>query len=396
MPDFHIVGDTVGLKIGEQMTQAIGKPLREVVETQIGAETYNITDDAGDGTPHGDLNATDFTSQTGTTYLEIKKSVVYNFVHKLVLYQWVGPKDVTVGVGGNYSAGASDLVGQGTADHDLLVNRHSPTAHETADINGLDVKQQAQDDATTAVDNDLQAHKTASYAHQIIHIEGLTEEQARQDQDLVDHRTETDAHPTSSITGLDAKQLAQDQAHTDHLNDTSDGCHDQYATEVAALNTFALAGYGGILSNGTVAMPDLDSGWVLFDAWNAASMASPRYVTQDFANNGLRFERIGVFSMNIKLSIAHNSSNGGRILYLRFNNGTTGTPATNTFAFGVGRNVEATNLIIPGALFDIPSNVVGDLVQLEIGGGDSFSSVDSIGASFEAFSVSEAKGLEEA
>ncbi|MDB4312061.1 hypothetical protein N9937_01395 [bacterium] len=392
MTDFSIAEGS-GPPIGEVMTQAIGKPLREVVENVVAAETYQVS---GVGDVYDDLNAMDFTSQAGTTYLPLLKPVVYNFVHNVVLYSWTGPKEVNIGTGGDYTAVpvTPDLVGQGTADHSQLLNRHIADAHTTADIDGLDADQAAQDLVSTNINNDLQAHKTATYAHQMGNIEGLVPEQARQDQDLVDHRTETDAHPTSSITGLDQKQLDQDNAHTAHLNDTTAECHDQYATEAASLATFALAGYGGIIQNAPVAIPDISGSWELFDGWDAASLTTPRYITQDFASNGIRFDRTGVFSISIKISIAHDSGNAGRVVYLRFYDGTVGAPGASTFVFGVGRNVEYTNLTIPGALFEVPSNMVGNLIQLQIGGGDTFSSVQSVGASFEAFSVSEAQGLE--
>lgn len=331
MPDFNVVG-TLGVPsgtIGEQMTQQLGKPLRNVVESTIAAETFRITDDAGDGSPHGDLNATDFTTQTGTTFATITPQSVVNFIHKSILYSWVGPKSVTVGVGGGYLAINSDLLAQGTADHALLVN--------------LD---------------------------------------------------QIDQHPIAAVTGLVAQQQAQDDALQAHLDDDTPEAHDQYATEAAALATFTLAGYGGIIADAATAIPNLTSGWTTLTIWDEGALPVPRYIVQDFPNNGIRLSREGIFAISVKIALAHNEQNAGRIIKLRFWNATTAEPGTTEFVYGVGRNTAATNLIIPGALFPLPSEVIGDLMQIQIGGGDDFSSVTNLGSSFEASSVSEAQGLE--
>lgn len=218
-----------------------------------------------------------------------------------------------------------------------------------------------------------------------------------------DHRAQqTDVIDTLAtevyVDDTDVANSVTDQAYADSAVAThaqEPDPHGQYALEAEVLETFSLAGYGGIVADESVAPTDIGLAWELFDAWDGAALPTPRYIVQDFANNGIRIERPGVFSVNIKISLQHAESQGGRVMYLRLWNATAGTPGASEFAFGVGRNVAFTNLTVPGALFDVTEETVGDLIQIQIGGGDSFTAVTNIGASFEASSVSEARGLEE-
>ena len=61
--------------------------------------TLKATDNAGDGTIEGDVSATDFTTQTGKTYVEVLSNMIVSIIHKGVLYAYTGPKNVRLGVG---------------------------------------------------------------------------------------------------------------------------------------------------------------------------------------------------------------------------------------------------------------------------------------------------------
>lgn len=160
-------GESEGQKLGE-VTQGIG--LEQLPVNEEGVESISLlaTDDAGDGTVEGDTNATDFTSQTGTTFAEIQSNQVVTVVHKAVAYSYVGPKDVTIGVGGSYVTVNADYVAQGTADHSLLTNLTSPDQHPQSAITDL-VSDQAQQD------QNLVDHETAPDPHTqyVLNDEGL-------------------------------------------------------------------------------------------------------------------------------------------------------------------------------------------------------------------------------
>ena len=142
-----------------------------------GIVTYGaqIAFNAGDGTPHGDLNATDFTGHpyadaTVTTALFIESNHIVTFGHNAVAYLWTGPTDVTVGVGGSHTAVATDLTPVGTADHNILTNRTLADQHPTAAITGLDAKQASQDSNISNNTGLINTHKaTNNQDHQITH-----------------------------------------------------------------------------------------------------------------------------------------------------------------------------------------------------------------------------------
>ena len=136
---FHIgggVGPSGGTQLGI-MTQGIGYPLREVSETSVVTFGVKATDDAGDGTVEGDMNATDFTSQLGTTYVEVLPQYIMTVVHKEISYLYQGPRNVRIGVGGDYTSLNEDYSALGTADHNLLVNREIDDQHPISAITNL-------------------------------------------------------------------------------------------------------------------------------------------------------------------------------------------------------------------------------------------------------------------
>lgn len=137
-------GDSSGQKLGE-VTQGIGFEQLPVNEEGVETLSLTATDDAGNGSVEDDVNNTDFTSQTGTTFASLAVNEFVSIVHKAVLYSYTGPKPVDIGVGGDYVTLATDYVAQGTADHDLLVNRTATDSHPTSAITGLDADQATQD-----------------------------------------------------------------------------------------------------------------------------------------------------------------------------------------------------------------------------------------------------------
>lgn len=317
-------GESGGEKLGE-LTQGLGYPLREVSEVTVESITYRATDDAGDGTVEGDVNATDFTSQTGTTYAEVLPNYVVAIVHKSILYSYIGPVNVRLGVGGDYVTTSADYIAQGTADHSLLNNL------------------------------------SAADQHPISAVTGLVAEQAQQDQNLVDHETAPDPHP-------------------------------QYALETAVLDNFVAAGYGGIGLDGPTAVPSITGSFQTLTGWDQALISAPFEVVQDYPNNGLVLGKVGVWSINVKVSLTFAEENAGRTLRLRiFNTVTQAVPSTE-FVFFVGRNQAGINMN-----FNVPAEVsapdVGDLFVIQIASVDSFTNVSNIGSIFDVNHISIALNL---
>jgi len=140
------VNATAGLDtLPDTITQGLGKPLREVKDVLVQSLTLRVTDDAGAGTASDDLNSTDFTSQTGDTFATILPNDIVTIIHKAVSYSYVGPKPVTVGLGGSYTVFPADFVALGTADHNLLSNLALADQHPQGAITNLLADQAAQD-----------------------------------------------------------------------------------------------------------------------------------------------------------------------------------------------------------------------------------------------------------
>lgn len=138
-----------------------------VLTNAAAGNSFVATDDAGSGDVASDVNATDFTGQSPIVgqAADIGVNAIANFIHKGVSYQYVGPKPVTVGVGGSYVTVLADYAAQGTSDHALLTNRTAADQHSIAAITGLVAEQAAQDAATAQVQTNLTNHENAADPH---------------------------------------------------------------------------------------------------------------------------------------------------------------------------------------------------------------------------------------
>jgi len=82
-------------------------------------------EDGGDGTIEGDVNAMDWTGHAHAqgTSLHVEENHVVSFGNgKGIVYSWVGPKPVLLGVGGNYTSVAADFQPTGAGNHSVLSN----------------------------------------------------------------------------------------------------------------------------------------------------------------------------------------------------------------------------------------------------------------------------------
>jgi len=139
------------------MAQGIGFPLRDVREAGVTSYSVRAT---GTGSVASDVNANNFTGQfhsVGTAWNPLPSDVA-TVVHNNIAYSYAGPRNVLIGLGGTYTAVATDFVAVGTADHTLLVNRTAADAHSIASITGLVAQQAAQDAALVTHDANVNAH----------------------------------------------------------------------------------------------------------------------------------------------------------------------------------------------------------------------------------------------
>jgi hypothetical protein len=158
-----------------------------------------------------------------------------------------------------------------------------------------------------------------------------------------------------------------------------------------SVNTFVLAGYGGIGVNTPAPMANINTTYQQLVDFDTNINSSPRFIGQDFNNNGLIFLVPGVWTINLKVTLTFNELNAGRQLKLRFYNVATATPGDDEFNYFVGRNQGGINLLIP-ITFEVPESIVGDVIGIQVGSdADTFTTVSNIGTVFEATHSSEAK-----
>jgi hypothetical protein len=160
-------------------------------------------------------------------------------------------------------------------------------------------------------------------------------------------------------------------------------------TKWVALPVFPTIGYGGVVLSVPTGIPNLGIGFEVLPA-DAAVVTSPVTVTQDFANDGIRFSQEGVWNINIGFSLTHNESNSGRETTVQLYNATEATGG-NGVPMPIARNQPGT--YFSGTLMvEVTAADEGDLYQIRVGGGDSITAVTVEGYEFSATHVSQFVG----
>ena len=179
----------------------------------------------------------------------------------------------------------------------------------------------------------------------------------------------------------------------DHTNPPVTGSAIVYVESLSkwtSLAIFSTAAYGGIRQAADVVLPDIGIGWTTLLA-ELPSLTTSRGITQDFANNGIRFNTEGVFSIGVTFAISHNESNASRTINVRIFNSTLGTGA-DASEIGIARNQPITNYSAT-LLVDIDTAILGDLFQIQIGGTtDTLLNVVELTFGFITNAVSEYRG----
>ena len=157
----------------------------------------------------------------------------------------------------------------------------------------------------------------------------------------------------------------------------------------ASTSLFSAAAYGGIRQSTPVALPDIGAGWTTLTA-DSLSIATPRGVTQNLANNSLSFGYEGVWKVGVSFSISHDEAQGSRSTRIRVYNLTQATGGAET-VIGVGRNTDATTFSAE-ILFEVSGPQVGNEFVVQLGGGETLSSVTENSFGFSLTMVGEFRG----
>ncbi len=153
-----------------------------------------------------------------------------------------------------------------------------------------------------------------------------------------------------------------------------------------ALDVWVAAGYGSVVQNTPVGIPDLGAGFTVLPT-NAGGITKPRAITQDFANDGLRFNIEGVWNVNIVFSMVHAESNSGRQIIIQLYDSTADV-VISAVVLPIARNQPGT-YFSASILAEVITAAVGDLFQIRVGGGDVVAGVTLQTYEFAASHVSE-------
>ncbi len=132
-----------------------------------------------------------------------------------------------------------------------------------------------------------------------------------------------------------------------------------------------VAFHGAVLRTTDDPDTDIGAGWQPLDNFDLISI-TPRGCTLSL-NGEFVFDRIGAWELVIGFNMSHNESNSGRETNLRLYNVTEATPG-QAIPIAIGRNQPGTNYYT-SLPFTLLAGEEGDTYRVEIGGGDTLSSV---------------------
>jgi len=289
------------------------------------------TEDSGDGTIEGDVNATDWTGhdKANGTRLQVLETNNVIFGHKGTAYQYVGDKPALLGIGGDYTTVNSDFIPIGAGDHDVLNNRSLPDAHPISAITNLQPAL------------DLKADQTALDAH----------------------------------TGDGSIHFAEASIDHNNIQNIGTDTHDQLEARLDLLESTIIelvpSGYGGMSVDPPQSF-DIVGAYTTVP-FNTNNPLASRGLTINLTNDTVTFTTPGVWLFTFLFNIAgHNSSNGGRNYNIRIWNVTLGQVFGKSVQEGIGRN-ETYTVASFSVQVEVSQISVDDSheYRIEVGGGDS-------------------------
>lgn len=153
------------------------------------------------------------------------------------------------------------------------------------------------------------------------------------------------------------------------------------------IENFTVPGYGGLGLISAAPGDPLGAGWDRLTEFDRVTFAQPDAVIQDLVTSSLTLEETGVWVATLFINMAHNESNSGRETNYRLVNATTGVPIINPVLVPIARNQPGT-VISVSFLFDADESIAGIPIAIELGGGDSITSIVYDGLEFSFHHVS--------
>ena len=157
------------------------------------------------------------------------------------------------------------------------------------------------------------------------------------------------------------------------------------------LEEFQYVAYGGLnLTTPGTSFSDLDGTYQTLTVFDATAFTTPRNITQNLVNDSLEFDLEGVYEVSVVLAFEHNEDNAGRQTNIRFYNSTDAS-SLGVIPVFIARNQPGTNINITLPVEVLSANT-GDEIVIQLGGGDSVTSVSFDLAEYYIKSIGEYRG----
>ena len=156
-----------------------------------------------------------------------------------------------------------------------------------------------------------------------------------------------------------------------------------------SLEIFGFAAYGGMMMSASTVFSDLGAAWQDVTVYDA-EILTPRGMTFDPATDRFTFTYPGVYLLSTSFTFRHNELNAGRETSVRFYDHTSASGLPSV-AIGTARNVDVSSYANTSVL-QITSDMVGNEFGIQIGNGDTYSSVVFLEARISACAAGEWQG----
>lgn len=135
------------------------------------------------------------------------------------------------------------------------------------------------------------------------------------------------------------------------------------------------------------AFSDLGAGWLtlLF----TADRVTPLGIVTNYTNNTFLFEFLGVYNFTYSGSFTHNELNAGRTTNLRVWNVDDAVQIGTDATIATARNIGATDFSF-SLIFEVTDQIVDKEIRLEIGGGDTYTTVSFVNSNLDLWSIGRA------
>lgn len=160
----------------------------------------------------------------------------------------------------------------------------------------------------------------------------------------------------------------------------------QIRISLSQIITKVVIAYGGLRLSAPTAFNDLSAAWQKLTVFDEVVFETPIRVQQNLADDTLTFNKAGIFTVTVNMSMSHDEAQAGRVTYIRVYSQTLGVGSSEIYV-ATGRNTIGTNMFISSLVLVVKPEHVGHTFEVQIGNGDIYLDVIIHTASFTATSI---------